>query len=96
MGLSIQIYSFGYSFLYGVFFYVLLELFNKITFDGKKKWKVIYSLIFIMGLSLLYFLGLMYINNGYLHIYFLLMILVGYIIMFYIRRYWLTVRHKKK
>lgn len=96
MGLSIQIYSFGYSFLYGVLFYVLLELFNKITFDGKKIWKVIYSLIFIMGLSLLYFLGLMYINNGYLHIYFLLMILVGYIIMFYIRRYWLTVRHKKK
>lgn len=96
MSLNIQIYSLGYSFIFGIFFYILLELFNKITFSGKLFWKIIYSFIFTIGLSLLYFWGLLYINNGYLHMYFLLMILVGYIIMFYIKKYWLTVGHKKK
>lgn len=96
MNLDIQIYSLGYSFLFGIFFYILLELFNRVKFNGKLFWKIIYSFLFVIGLSVLYFIGLLYINNGYLHFYFLLMILVGYIFMFYIRRYWLTVRYKKK
>ena len=80
MKLSIQIYSLFYS---GIF-YLLLDLFNKFTSMKKVYLKVILSWIFIMVIALLYFLGLLYINNGVLHIYFLLSIVCGYIVVYLI------------
>ena len=84
MKLSIQIYSLIYSLVYGGVFYLLLDFFNKFTFMKKIYLKVILSWIFIMVIALLYFLGLLYINNGVLHIYFLLSIVCGYIIVYLI------------
>lgn len=84
MKLSIQIYSLFYSLFYGGIFYLLLDLFNKFTSMKKVYLKVILSWIFIMVIALLYFLGLLYINNGVLHIYFLLSIVCGYIVVYLI------------
>lgn len=82
MKLNIQIYSFLYSFLFGIGFYFLLDIFNKLIVKLNIVLRIILSFLFIMILASLYFLGLLYINNGVLHIYFLLSILVGYIFVY--------------
>ena len=72
MKLSIQIYSLFYSLFYGGIFYLLLDLFNKFTSMKKVYLKVILSWMFVTGMAILYFIGLLYINYGVVHIYFLL------------------------
>ncbi len=84
MKLSIQIYSLFYSLVYGGIFYLLLDLFNKFTSMKKVYLKVILSWIFVTGMAILYFIGLLYINYGVLHIYFLLSIVCGYIVVYLI------------
>ena len=84
MKLSIQIYSLIYSLIYGGIFYLLLDLFNKFTSMKKVYLKVILSWIFVTGMAILYFIGLLYINYGVIHIYFLLSIVCGYIVVYLI------------
>jgi len=79
MILKLQIYSLIYSLIFGVVFYFLLDVFNKYNNKNKLILKIFFSFIFVLGISSLYFWGLIYINNGYLHIYFLFAILVGYL-----------------
>lgn len=84
MKLSIQIYSLFYSLFYGGIFYLLLDLFNKFTSMKKVYLKVILSWMFVAGMAILYFIGLLYINYGVVHIYFLLSIVCGYIVVYLI------------
>lgn len=84
MKLSIQIYSLFYSIFYGGIFYLLLDLFNKFTSMKKVYLKVILSWMFVTGMAILYFIGLLYINYGVVHIYFLLSIVCGYIVVYLI------------
>lgn len=84
MKLSIQIYSLFYSLFYGGIFYLLLDLFNKFTSMKKVYLKVILSWMFVTGMAILYFIGLLYINYGVVHIYFLLSIVCGYIVVYLI------------
>lgn len=84
MKLSIQIYSLIYSLIYGGIFYLLLDLFNKFTSMKKIYLKVILSWMFVTGMAILYFIGLLYINYGVVHIYFLLSIVCGYIVVYLI------------
>ena len=79
MKLDIQIYSFVSSFLFGVMLSFLLDIFNRLMCKVKSVLKIIFSFLFVMLLALLYFLMLLLVNNGVVHFYFLLMILVGYI-----------------
>ena len=48
------------------------------------------SFLFILAMSLLYFLILLKINNGYIHLYFYLCILFGYLTMYFIFKKWFT------
>lgn len=82
MELNIQIYSFVYSFFFGCVFYFLLDFFNKIVDKFNLFFKIIISLVFIISLSILYFILLLFINNGIVHIYFLLCILFGYLFVY--------------
>ena len=84
MKLSIQIYSLFYSLFYGGIFYLLLDLFNKFTSMKKVYLKVILSWMFVTGMAIIYFIGLLYINYGAVHIYFLLSIVCGYIVVYLI------------
>ena len=95
MELSIQIYSFIVSFLFGGCFYFLLDLFNKLTGKFKLVLKILFSFFFIIVISLLYFLILLYVNNGVVHIYFLLSILVGYLFVYLLINRWFTYKQKK-
>lgn len=79
MVLKIQIYSFLVSFFYGIFFYFMLEINSRFIYSSNKVIKVISSFLFILFNAILYFIILLKVNNGYIHIYFFLCILVGYI-----------------
>ena len=80
MNLKIQFYSFVVSFLFGMLFFILLDTNKKIIYMSFNFGKILVSLLFLLAMSLLYFLLLLYINHGYIHIYFFLCIIVGYVV----------------
>ena len=80
MVLRVQMLSFGVSFCYGIFFYLMLELNSKLLYSSHLIVKVVVSLLFVLFHTLLYFLIMMKINYGYIHFYFLLCFVVGYLL----------------
>lgn len=82
MDLKIQIYSFLYSFMFGVIFYFGLDIFNKLINRCNIYLTAFFSFVFILLCSCIYFTFLLFINNGVVHIYFLISILVGYIFVY--------------
>lgn len=80
MKLSIQVLSLVVSFWFGIYIYILLELCYRFLTSSSLIIKILSSLIFVLFNSLLYFIILLYINNGYIHLYFFLSMLLGYIL----------------
>ena len=80
MILKVQIISLVVSFCYGIFFYLLLELNSRFLYSSHIVVRIIVSFLFVMFHTLLYFLILMRINYGYIHFYFFLCIILGYIL----------------
>lgn len=84
MILKVQIISLIFSFVFGIFIYLILELFNKYIYNKKICIKIIFSLLYSLIFSLLYFFILLNINNGILHSYFFFMIIIGYLLTKYV------------
>lgn len=82
MNLKIQIISLLFSFFYGVAFSFLVNINYELLFKKRKKYRIIYTLIFVLIMALLYFFLLQKINNGIIHVYFLMIILIGFYISF--------------
>lgn len=82
IGLTLQIYSIIYTYIYGVVCSFLVNLFYKLLFFKNKKWRVIFNLAFALFMSILYFILLKMINNGYIHIYFLFVFVLGFLSSF--------------
>jgi hypothetical protein len=78
MMLIIQIRSLIYSFLYGMFFSLLLNLNYRYIYNKKMIIKIMVTFLFIIDNVLLYFLILKHINSGIIHFYFILMVIAGY------------------
>jgi len=78
MILKLQLYSLIGSFGFGIFVYLTLELMHKLIFNNNIYVKIFFSLVYSLVISLIYFIILLNINNGIIHIYFLLMVIVGY------------------
>ena len=93
MILKIQIFSLLYSFFYGVLFFFLLEINYKLIYESKIVYRIIFSLLFVVLMSLLYFLGLVKINHGIVHVYFYLSLFTGYVSSFVIYK---NINCKKK
>ena len=71
MILKVQVISLIISFLYGILFYL--------TTYRYKYYRKIYLIVFLD--TLIYFYTLIKVNNGIIHIYMLLMIILGYILI---------------
>lgn len=71
MILKVQVISLIISFLYGILFYV--------TTYKYKYYRKIFLIVFLD--TLIYFYALIKVNNGIIHIYMLLMIILGYILI---------------
>ena len=80
MELDVQIVSLGISLLYGMFFYILLEINARFLYSSSNFIKIVCSFLFVLFNSLLYFLILLFVNNGYVHGYFLICLGIGYIL----------------
>ena len=93
MILKVQILSLLYSFVYGILFFILLEVNYKLLYTGKIIYRIVISFLFIIIASLLYFFGLLKVNNGVIHIYFFLSLFTGYLLSFVIYK---KIRCKKK
>ncbi len=80
MELTTQLHLLVFSFLYGVVFSILINLNYKFLYNEKKLLKTIFTIVFVLVNVLIYFLILLKINYGMLHIYSLLMIIVGFVL----------------
>lgn len=80
MILEIQIQSLIVSFVYGMFAALIYNLIYFLLYNKNTFIKVTSNLVFSIFLSILYFYLLYLINNAALHIYFILMLITGFII----------------
>lgn len=82
MELKLQIISLIFSTFYGIVFSICTNLNYRFLFSKNKVFKIVFTIIYIIDFSLLYFLLIKKINQGVIHEYFLLAIGVGYLISF--------------
>ena len=79
MNINIQLICILVSFLYGVFIRVLIHINMIINKQNNKIIHIIIDLLFVYIITLLYTIVIYKINNGIFHIYFLALILIGFI-----------------
>lgn len=82
MNLKVQLLSLGFSFFYGILFSFLVNVNYQFLFAKKKFFKITMTFLFLLDMALLYFLILRYLNQGIIHIYFFIMIIVGFYVTF--------------
>ena len=80
MNLEIQIHSLMFSFIFGMFFSLVYNIFYKLLFCGNKLTRIIVNVIFNIIMFGIYFLCLRIINNGIVHLYFLISLIAGFLI----------------
>lgn len=78
MSLKIQIYSVLYSFLFGIYFSYILKLFKKYIYNDNIIIKIVSNLVIVIINSFIYFIGINKINNGILHPYTFITLILGF------------------
>lgn len=84
MNLIIQLKLISFSFLYGIFLGITLELNYKYLYSKRKVLKIIFTFIYVVVNIFLYFLIIKKINQGILHYYSFICIVLGFILENYI------------
>jgi hypothetical protein len=79
MNLFEQILSFLFSFLYGIIIFFVYKVSYKYLYNVKVIYKFLNSLLFVLDLTFLYYLGFYFINDGIIHVYFLLITFLTFI-----------------
>lgn len=80
MSIKIQIISIIFSFIFGILFSLFTNLNYKYLFSKNKFYKIFFTFIYILDATLIYFLIIKKINNGVVHLYFLLFIGIGFLV----------------
>ena len=80
MSLIVQIQSFSISFLYGIILSLVFNLLYNFLFTKYKIINIITNLFFSLVVFGLYFLLLYIVNNGIVHIYFLITMFISFFI----------------
>jgi len=94
MILEIQIKSLVFSFLFGIYFSYMIRINYKFILLLKKTLRILSTFILVISNVLLYFIILLKINYGLLHIYLILMIMLGVYVEYLINK--LIVKYIKK
>lgn len=87
MNLKTQIISMVVSLLYGYIFSCLVNINYKFLFSKVLWFKILINIIFIIDNGLLYFIIIKKINNGYIHYYLYIMIIIGFFLGFFKTRF---------
>lgn len=72
MTLKIQIISFIFSFIYGIFVYKMYLLIYKYLYNVKPIYCFLNNLLFMLIITLIYFKIFYYINNANINLYFII------------------------
>ena len=80
MNLELQIQSIIVSTIYGMFISLLYNLFYKVLFPKNKIIKLFTNLLFNISISIMFFCIMYLINKGIIHIYFIFLTVIGFII----------------
>jgi len=81
MTLDIQISLIIFSFIYGIFFNLFLSLNYRFIYSFNKFSQIISSFLFVLINVIIYFICLQKINNGILHIYSIIIIILSYFLL---------------
>jgi len=84
MNLSEQILSIVFSFLYGIIIFILYRKFYIYLYASKKIYSFFNSLLFLLDLTLIYFISLYKINSGIIDLTFLIITISTFFILVYI------------
>ena len=77
---NLQIISFLVSFIYGIFFYFLTIINFKLIESLKVYLKHILTFIYTIDMTIIYIIIIYHLNKGYFHIYFIMMVFIGFFI----------------
>lgn len=77
IGLTEQILSFVFSFIYGSFIGFIFQKVYKIIYSGKTIYKILNSLLFTVNITLIYFYIFRLINDGVINLYFILITFIA-------------------
>ena len=75
---NLQIISFLVSFIYGIFFYFLTVINFKLIESLKVYLKHILTFIYTIDMTIIYIIIIYHLNKGYFHIYFIMMVFIGF------------------
>ena len=78
MTASLQLLTLGASFLYGFLFYYLMKINYRFIKNKKKFYQSLITILFMYNIVLLYIIIIFKLNNGIFHIYFFIMIILGF------------------
>lgn len=97
MSLKTQILTFLLSILYGFFFGVTLELNDRYVHLKKTFYNIVMTFCFVFVHVILYFLLLRVINEGILHPYGFLALILGFLLEYFVKSFtWLKVVRRRK
>jgi len=80
MNSKMQLLSFLISFIFGIFFYLLTILNFKLIENLKRYIQHILTFVYVLDIIIIYIIIFYHINRGYFHVYFILMVFVGFFI----------------
>ncbi len=80
MNLEIQILSLIFSFMFGIVISYFYNLFYNLINIKVKRFRILINLLFFLNLFLIYYVLLLLINDGVIHIYFILLLFLGFIL----------------
>ena len=80
MNLDTQILSILFSFIYGVIVSYLYNLNYNFIYYNSYLYRISINILFCTDLALIYFILIKIINNGIIHIYFIISFLCGFIL----------------
>lgn len=79
MNYKLQLISFIFSFLFGIFFYFTSLLNYKLIKKQSSFFKYVITTIYIFNISFIYILLMYKINYGIIHLYFLFLLFFGFL-----------------
>lgn len=82
MNLIVQLKSLAFSFFFGVCFYFIVKACSKFLYSNKKYENLISAFLVSIVSCLIFFIIIKKINNGVIHLYFILSIILGYFVSY--------------
>ncbi len=84
MNIIEQILSIFFSILYGYIIYLLYKKFYKYLYSKKKIYSFFNSLLFLLDITIIYFILICKINGGFIKITFILLTILTFLILNYL------------